>query len=385
MKRSFAILTNVVSPHMVPLGGLIANQAECASFGYFAVGHITAIRQKIGWRDKNCPVWVKIKSDGMSYQEFVRENGLLDVDVLLLTLRDYELVKMRAARGLRTWFIFERWFKPPLGMWRLLSPRFLLMAIRMVRLILSGRLMGLPIGIYAAQDMARLCGLLTGDLRCLLRAPKIAFERTTGGAMMLRDGRTGTRYGLPNMRMWAYYVEGAELTHHRAEVRAMWVGRFLAWKHVEDVIQACIMAGISLDLYGVGPEKERIEKMFSREPLIAFHGPLNAVEVREQMQQHAIYVLASDAYEGWGVVVNEAMLEGMAVVGSIAAGSPATLIDDGVNGLLFKARDVKGLAACLEKLKDDGYRRRLALAGQSSIRANWVPDCAADFLLRQKE
>lgn len=381
MKRSFAMLTSIVSPQLLPLGAAIAKQANCSSFGYYAVGHMSDLRRKLGWRDSDERRWVRTKPDGQSYQDFVRENGFEDVDVLLLTLRDYKLIRLRAERGLCTWYMSERWFKPPLGMWRLLSPRYFVMAYRMARLIVSGRLRGLPTGVYAARDMARLCGLISGDLRCLFRAPKISYEHITGGSVMLGDGSSGARYGLPNMRMWAYYVDGTRSANACLGVKVMWVGRFLQWKHVEDIIRACIIAQVPLDLYGAGPAKAGLEKRFSQESLVSFHGSLNADEVREQMRQHSIYVLSSDAYEGWGVVINEAMLEGMAVVGSRAAGAPPTMIEDGVNGLLFEPRDVKGLAACLKMLKNDEYRRRLALAGQSSIRANWVPDRAAEFLV----
>ena len=49
-------------------------------------------------------------------------------------------------------------------------------------------------------------------------------------------------------------------------------------------------------------------------------------EVRAFMRSHEVYVLPSNAYEGWGAVVSEALEEGMEVLGTYEAGSSATVL-----------------------------------------------------------
>lgn len=89
-----------------------------------------------------------------------------------------------------------------------------------------------------------------------------------------------------------------------------------------------------------------------------------------------IFVLPS-IREPWGLVVNEAMACGTAVVVSDEVGCAPDLVRDGVNGLIFKAGDVADLAAALRRLlADPDMTRAMGRAGLDIIR-NW--DHAADL------
>lgn len=95
-----------------------------------------------------------------------------------------------------------------------------------------------------------------------------------------------------------------------------------------------------------------------------------------------VYVLPSDGGEGWGGVVNEAMSEGCAVIATHECGSGETLINHGVNGLLFQAGDVEELTQCLRLVQDDpALRVKLARQGTETITKKWSPDTAAQRLL----
>lgn len=379
MKNSFSILTNVVSPHMLPLARAIATGCK-GRFAYFATDRISALRKSIGWSDDAGSDFVVLRKENEVYTDFVTSADLLNADVLLMSVRDWRLIMNRYSAGRKTLFQFERWFRPPYGVWRLLYPPYLRMAYHFAKELMSGHYVALPIGVHAARDMARLCGLFSGDISCIFRAPQIRFERKTGGVIFLASGASGCRYGLDNMRMWAYYVGYDNVDRKCYRSGVMWVGRYLPCKRVEDIIQAAISVEMTLDLYGTGPDENYLRSKYCGCGNVCFHDPLSAAEVREQMRRHAIYVFASDAGDGWGVVVNEAMLEGMAVVGSVQPGSPATLIEDGVNGLLFNAGDVNGLKQCLIRLKDDELRNRLAANAMKSMTSAWTPEVAAKYL-----
>ena len=85
-------------------------------------------------------------------------------------------------------------------------------------------------------------------------------------------------------------------------------------------------------------------------------------EVQAMMQLCDVMVLATEN-ETFGLVLIEAMMCGVCVVAS-DSGGPLEIIDDGVNGLLFKTFDADDLAVRLAKLqKDEVLRKTFAMAG----------------------
>lgn len=63
-------------------------------------------------------------------------------------------------------------------------------------------------------------------------------------------------------------------------------------------------------------------------------------KIREIMREHDVYVFASNALEGWGAVVPEAIEEGMRVLGTYEAGACAAILPE-TN--LFRCGDYKTL------------------------------------------
>lgn len=86
-------------------------------------------------------------------------------------------------------------------------------------------------------------------------------------------------------------------------------------------------------------------------------------DVASHLAQLSVLVHASITPEPFGQVVVEGLAAGLAVVAS-AAGGPAEIITDGVDGLLIPPGDVAALASALRRLHDDpGLRERLGVAG----------------------
>ncbi len=75
--------------------------------------------------------------------------------------------------------------------------------------------------------------------------------------------------------------------------------------------------------------------------------------------------------EPWGLVVNEAMNRGLAVIASDAVGAAAGgLVRDGANGLVVPAGDSVTLASAILRLvADAGLRARLGRTGEQDVRA----------------
>lgn len=132
----------------------------------------------------------------------------------------------------------------------------------------------------------------------------------------------------------------------------------------------------SLVILGDGPQKPAVQQ------LIAKLGLSQAVVLPgfKQYAQLPVYYGLADAFvqastsEPWGLVVNEAMASGLAVLVSNRCGCAADLICEGANGFTFDPQDIEQLAALMSRL----WRRpsRRAAMGRASHRviSNWGLD-----------
>ena len=86
------------------------------------------------------------------------------------------------------------------------------------------------------------------------------------------------------------------------------------------------------------------------------------------LAQGSVFVLSS-RYEGFGIVVVEAMSKGMAVVSFDCPRGPGEIIDDGRDGVLVPDGDVAALSrALLDVVGDEERRRALGAAAVESAR-----------------
>ncbi len=454
------LLTNIISPHQLPLAKALIALVGAENYRYIYTEPLHKERAKMGWGGDGGNWCVHGKMD---------DCAVLEADVLLSGHRALETFEKRNATGKMTFYMSERWFKPPIGFLRLFAPSYFRMVRRFVTCLKSPKFMLLPMGIHAARDFLRLLGLFKGDLRCFFRAPKVAFESKPGGMIVaLKDAINagllskdeiafGKRYGFvqipkehwgklnpsgmyAKMRIWGYFVapsakggedmkaeglrvksegpaiisndsnkngcgqsssdssisnceflipncakrtwgEGGHSLPIKQPPRVLWVGRMLDWKRVDDLVRACrphpdlkrvdfleesgerraesgvsknvklsscdssTLHSVHLSLYGHGPEEERLRKLAKNCPNITFHDFVPVEQVRDLMRVHDIYVLPSNGYEGWGAVVSEALTERMKVLGTVEAGSSATILPP---THLFKAGDVTRLKSLLQ-------------------------------------
>ena len=351
----FAFYTNSVSPHQLPLAKELVKLMGAKNYKYIYTTKLTNERRNLGWGSEVDAEWCRNGNES--------DSELHDADVVMSGLRVMSLFESRARDGKKTIYCSERWFKPKMGMLRLLRPSYFRMAYRFVRLLSSkSDFHYFPMGAHAARDMARLCGLMHGDWRCLFSIPELDFERKPGGRVWLKSGKEDRRYCLDKMRMWGYFVERSKCENDGREIvasnkiRVLWVGRLLKWKCVDTIIRAvgeCLnvrrsvsLPEITLDVYGIGSEEMRLKKLAARYgDVIKFHPPVPIDQVRKLMRAHDVYVLSSNAYEGWGAVVSEALEEGMKVIGTYEAGASATILPE---SNLFHAGDWRCLKNILE-------------------------------------
>lgn len=113
--------------------------------------------------------------------------------------------------------------------------------------------------------------------------------------------------------------------------------------------------------------------------------PVGPVELRNLYAAADVLVLPSiptrTFREPWGLVVNEAMNRGLAVIATDAVGAAAGgLVRDGRNGLVVPAGDSQALAEALSRLAGDrGLRERMGRAGREDVAAYTPEAWAAGF------
>lgn len=169
----------------------------------------------------------------------------------------------------------------------------------------------------------------------------------------------------------------------------MWCARFLCWKHPELPIKLARRLkekglNFKLDMFGSGEELERTKRLATQLDVngeVSFLGNLPNEQILEQMQEHDIFLVTSDRHEGWGAVLNEAMSNGCAVVASNLIGSVPFLIEDGVNGLIFKSEDIDDLEKKVEILLiNTNFRHTIQVNAIKTLRESWAPTIAAKRL-----
>lgn len=350
-------VTNIISHHQLPVARCLAAKAEVENFRFAATQPPCIERQALGWSCREDEPWI-LRAGEITADRNEFEQWWDNADVVICGERRFARMQERLDKGKLTFFMSERWWKPPIGMARLLHPHFALMTAHFVKMAASPLFHYLPMGGFAADDMRRIA----------------AFH-----------GR---------MWQWGYLTELPDPlpTCDRGGdgLRVLWAGRMLAFKRVDTLVRAFSRLqrehrDATLTLVGDGPERKRLEKLAGK--LLAadsyrFLSPVPAPQVLELMHQHHIYVLPSNGKEGWGAVVNEAMSVGCAVIASTAAGSAKTMIRHRENGLLFRPGDWQGLGELLCSIgKDEKWRIRLAQEGQRTIAECWSPAVAAERFL----
>ena len=179
-----------------------------------------------------------------------------------------------------------------------------------------------------------------------------------------------------------------------SRIRIIWCARFLNFKHPELPVKLAARLEqrkyeFVIDMYGTGKELEitkNLAKKLGVEDVVNFCGNRPNDEILKEMRRHDIFLFTSDRNEGWGAVLNEAMSNGCAVVGSDEIGSVPFLIEDGVNGLIFKSRDLDSLEKKVVYLiEHPNERARMVKNAYRTMREVWSPENAARQFLQLVE
>ena len=119
----------------------------------------------------------------------------------------------------------------------------------------------------------------------------------------------------------------------------------------------------TLRLRGARPPREPLRGLIEEHGLedsVTIEGP--AEDIGADMAEASVFVLSS-RFEGFPLILLEAMSKGMGIVSFDCPTGPADIVDDHRNGLLVPHEDVEGLARAIREIvEDEELRRRMAAA-----------------------
>lgn len=135
-----------------------------------------------------------------------------------------------------------------------------------------------------------------------------------------------------------------------------------------------------LRIYGKGPRVQRLRRRIKLKALYnnAFvMGPTQ--RLGELMSRASLFALSS-RYEGFGMVIVEAMSKGLPVVSFDCPRGPSEIIDHGRDGLLVENENVEALSdALLELIEDDERRARLGAAAEEKAHSFDITEIGAQW------
>lgn len=192
--------------------------------------------------------------------------------------------------------------------------------------------------------------------RWIVRRIDGAFVNGKGGEEYLRMlGYTGEVYTVP------YAIDD---TPFRSDVyapregvlRLIYAGHLVPQKGVRSFCHVlnewCVAhpeVAVHFAIAGEGPEERAIRTLPTEKNLsIALYRPMPQEQLATHYRQADIFVFPTLGDE-WGVVVNEAMTAGLPVLGSIYSQAVLELVDEGVHGWHFDARDAESMYAGLDR------------------------------------
>ncbi len=170
----------------------------------------------------------------------------------------------------------------------------------------------------------------------------------------------------------------------RRSIQLVFVGSLVERKGISYLIEAfrsvhgqfeAAGVALTLDIYGSGALPPGVEAPSG----VTVKGLIPFGEAQAVISQYDALVLPS-LHDGWGVVVNEALLQGVPVIVSDAVGAKAPVLKAAA-GAVVPAGDCAALAECFRSLLESPERLLSWKSGAQAIGASLEPEVAATYLL----
>ncbi len=146
------------------------------------------------------------------------------------------------------------------------------------------------------------------------------------------------------------YIKQPKYTERQEVTKFLFVGRLTAVKNLHFLINVFnSLPDCSLTIVGFGELEEELKKIAANN--IVFTGAVANQQLSTVYQEHDVFILPSYS-EVWGLVVEEALNNGLPVIVSDRVGCADEVIEEGVNGLIFKNNDEESLRQCVRTIQN---------------------------------
>lgn len=350
---NIVFLSNFMNHHQMPFC-----KALCAKdnieFHFIATTPIPQERLQLGYSDINkSEDFVLCSYESTSALE--KAQHLVDrCDVLIVTAAMNDWLKGRIKNNGLIFQYEERLYKD--GYYHLLSPRHIWGRIRNHTRFNGKPMYTLCASAFCAWDLA-ICGSYLGK----------TFK-------------------------WGYFPKTVtynsidEIVSSKADNTIFWAGRFIDWKHPEIPIEIARVLRehgkeFHMTMAGNGPMWDTAKTLIQKYQLdnyITLSGAMTPEHIRKNMEHSSIFLFTSDRNEGWGAVLNEAMNSGCAVVADSLIGSVPYLLNDKINGLIYKDKNIFDAVKKTEYLLDHSeVRKKMGINAYHTIQEKWNAEIAA--------
>lgn len=357
-----AFVSNYINHHQIPFCNEMHRLLQ-GSFTFIQTQVMEDERVKMGWHEKERPEYVRCwyeDPDGCS-------RLLMECDVVLFGGTDDEsFIQERLQSGKLLIRISERLYKT--GQWKAVSPRGLIKKYKDHTSYRKAQVYLLCAGAYVPSDF-HIVRAYPGKMYCWGYFPETHFYDTDA----LFDGKG--------------WIQNSE----EKVPYLLWAGRMIDWKHPELALEAARYLkeqGITfhLDMIGDGELRLEMESLchkYRLEEQVRFLGFQPPEEVRRFMERADIFLFTSDRQEGWGAVANEAMNSGCALVADHMIGAVPYLVNNGVNGLVYRDGNEADLFSQTCRLAEDrNLCQTLGRNAMGTITEEWNAENAANRLLK---
>ncbi len=160
----------------------------------------------------------------------------------------------------------------------------------------------------------------------------------------------------------------------------LYVGRLVEEKGLRYLAEAVrSLPEVRLWLAGDGPLQSELEALLPPER-VQFFGHVDW-ETLQGLYGTADALVFPSLYDVWGLVVNEALAQGLPVIATDQVGAVDDLVEEGVNGLVVPARSSQALVDAMREITtwDEARRERAAAVGREKV-AWYRPEVAAQLI-----
>ncbi|MEG1574630.1 MAG: glycosyltransferase family 4 protein [Bacteroidales bacterium] len=205
-----------------------------------------------------------------------------------------------------------------------------------------------------------------------------------------------SKYGMPKSRimLMPMMIDNNKFKNDNYNERSrspftfLYVGRLIECKNITVMIEAFLKlkethANILLSIVGEGNLSQMLKENYQDENII-FKGKKYGKELITEYCNANVLILPS-SYEPWGLVVNEAMSQGIPVIVSDQVGARYDLVDNKDTGYVFEYDNPDKLAACMQKCVDNGEHYKIMSYNSFNLLHNYwnynlYNECLLNFI-----